>query len=175
MLTLGTLKRGTNMAYHRAANGCGNGSCRLTRWKKQFCDEHKSMKGQGSCTCTVGFLLFPFPTAKKDTAKRMLWRRLINREDLQQKGKLWSPSKDSRVCSKHFVSGKPTPEHPNLTVNLGYDASERVNRMTPTPVRRKLERSSEPSARPTISYKTVEPLEKNEIFVPPLPPCQFFF
>ena len=158
------------MAYHCAANGCGNGSYRLTRWKKQFCDEHKSMKGQGSCTCTVGFQLFPFPTAKKDTAKGTSWKRLINRQDPQRKGKLWSPSKDSRVCSKHFVSGKPTPEHPNPIINLGYDASERVNRMTPTPVRRKLERSSEPSARPRpkpmSQTEEISPEDENGAFKP---------
>ena len=115
------------------------------------------MKGQGSCTCTAGFLLFPFPTAKKDTAKRTLWKKLINRQDPQRKGKLWSPSKDSRVCSKHFIDGKPTPEHPNPTINLGYDARDRVNRMTSTPVRRKIERSFESSTRPTP-----KPILRNE-------------
>ena len=35
------------------------------------------------------------------------WKKLINRAD--NKNHLWNPSKDSRVCSLHFVDGKPTP------------------------------------------------------------------
>ncbi|KAL4223401.1 hypothetical protein ACF0H5_016872 [Mactra antiquata] len=49
--------------------------------------------------------LFPFPTTKKNPESRDKWKRLVGRES---GNKLWSPSKDSRVCSSHFVDGEPT-------------------------------------------------------------------
>lgn len=43
---------------------------------------------------------------------------------------MWSPSKDYRVCSEHFVDGKPTPQNPLPTLQLGYAGAEkRVKRM----------------------------------------------
>ncbi|KAH3816543.1 hypothetical protein DPMN_118060 [Dreissena polymorpha] len=44
--------------------------------------------------------------------------------------KLWTPGKDSRVCSNHFVEGQPTVQNPLPTLNLGYDGYEsRVKRI----------------------------------------------
>ena len=48
----------------------------------------------------------------------------MNRQD--NKGKLWSPRRDSRVCSRHFIDGNPTPEHPYPTENLGYDSTSEM-------------------------------------------------
>ena len=70
------------------------------------------------------FRLYPFPTRGTDPENRRKWQQLSNRQD--KKGKLWSPSKDSRVCSRHFKEGRPTEECPYLTENLGYDSTSKV-------------------------------------------------
>lgn len=58
---------------------------------------------------------------------RAKWKHLIGRSDGK---KVWSPSKDSRVCSSHFMDGKPTSTNPLPTVNLGYEGAEkRARRM----------------------------------------------
>ena len=91
------------------------------------------------------------------------------RQDPQKKGKLWSPSKDSRVCSKHFIGGKPPPEEPNPTINLGYDAREKIKRMTPTPIRRKFERTSQSSLcrpRPMFQNEDIPSGNRNVAFTP---------
>ena len=81
------------------------------------------------------FRLFPFPTAKKRLVDRQKWKQLINRKD--DKGKLWSPSKDSRVCSLHFKDRQPTVDHPYPTENLGYGSSSPVRNIVPSWKRRK--------------------------------------
>ena len=91
------------------------------------CAIHGSKKGNEGCSCDIGFDLIPFPTAKSDREARDRWKALINREDPKKKGKLWSPSKYSRVCIKHFVDGEPTPMNPDPTIDLGYpDATRKV-------------------------------------------------
>ena len=49
------------------------------------------------------FRMFPFPTKKKKEEERQKWKQLVNCQN--RKGKLRSPSKDMRVCSKHFIDG----------------------------------------------------------------------
>ncbi|KAK3088554.1 hypothetical protein FSP39_020520 [Pinctada imbricata] len=76
-----------------------------------------------------GKRLFPFPTQKKDREKRERWKQLVGRAG--QGKKLWSPSKDSRICSNHFIDGQPTVDNPYPTLNLGYDGyKDRVRRIT---------------------------------------------
>jgi hypothetical protein len=41
------------------------------------------------------------------------------------------PSKKSRVCSKHFVEGRPTAQHPYPEVNMGYDCLPKKCRPAP--------------------------------------------
>lgn len=71
--------------------------------------------------------MFTFPTKKKNPERRERWKQLIGRQD----GKtLWSPSKDSRVCSDHFPEKEPTVQNPLPTLNLGYDdAEKRIKRI----------------------------------------------
>ena len=60
-------------------------------------------------------------TRKK--ARKLQWRKLINRQEDQHCGKLWEPRKQSRICSKHFLNGKPTEAYPYPTENLGYTST----------------------------------------------------
>ena len=88
-------------------------------------------------TSFILFRLFPFPTKKKNPTARDSWRKIINR-NVDLKGcKLWEPSKDSRVCSKHFIDGEPSNENPYPTRNLGYDATKRTLFLSPPSTKRK--------------------------------------
>ena len=63
------------------------------------------------------------------TAEFAQFTLLINRnvETDRKNVKLWDPTKDSRVCSVHFVDGRPTAENPFPTKKLGYDATKRAS------------------------------------------------
>lgn len=76
------------------------------------------------------FRLFPFPTERKDPNKRNNWMKLVNRSD-ERRMHLWQPSKDSRVCSLHFLDGEPTLLNPNPTQNMGYNANKRAILLSP--------------------------------------------
>ena len=73
--------------------------------------------------CFIHFKLFPFPTKKKDPTARESLGEIINR-NIDLKGcKLWEPSKDSRVFSKHFIDRELSKENPYPTRNLDYGAT----------------------------------------------------
>lgn len=61
---------------------------------------------------------------------------LVNRRELKNSNQLWSPRKQSRMCSMHFENDQPTSDNPYPTLNLGYDASRKVKSIVPS--RRKL-------------------------------------
>lgn len=48
------------------------------------------------------------------------WVKLINRKSAENTAR-WEPQASSVVCSKHFVDGKPTEEHPFPSLHMGYD------------------------------------------------------
>ena len=76
------------------------------------------------CVCFIHFRLFPFPTKEKNPTVRDARQKIVNR-NVDLKGcKLWEPSKDSRVCSKHFIDEEHSNENPYPTRNLGYDATK---------------------------------------------------
>ena len=81
--------------------------------------------------------LHSFPTAKKNHDAREKWKILINRVD-KTTGKLWSPSKDMRVCSRHFTDGEPTTDNPFPIESLGYDSVRRAKNIAPSSKRIKL-------------------------------------
>ena len=88
-------------------------------------------------TSFILFRLFLFPTKKKNPTARDSWRKIVNR-NVDLKGcKLWEPSKDSRVWSKHFIDGEPSNENPYPTRNLGYDATKRTLFLSPPSTKRK--------------------------------------
>ena len=63
------------------------------------------------------------------------WKKLIKWGD--SKNHLWNPSKDSRVCSLHFVDSKPTPLNPNLTLVIGYNTDKRATLLPPSGKRKR--------------------------------------
>ena len=70
----------------------------------------------------------PFlPNVKIKKQLRLQWARLIKRQS-KKGGKLWMPKSSSRLCSKHFISGKPPKENPHPVLNLGYVAAKHVKR-----------------------------------------------
>nr|XP_022332717.1 ARL14 effector protein-like isoform X3 [Crassostrea virginica] len=52
---------------------------------------------------------FAFPTQKKDPENRQIWLDLLGRKD-------YDPKRWHRVCSRHFVDGRPTRDNPYPTV-----------------------------------------------------------
>lgn len=63
--------------------------------------------------------MFNFPTARADPESRRRWICVINRADLNKPYKLKEPGISNRVCSEHFVDGRPTKEHPDPELKLG--------------------------------------------------------
>lgn len=57
------------------------------------------------------FSMFRFPN---DGERRKQWIRKIKRAN-------WKPSAYSRVCSKHFIDGRPTEANPCPELELGYE------------------------------------------------------
>ena len=50
---------------------------------------------------------FQFFRAKRaDKEQSLAWAKAINRED--ENGSLWFPKDQDRICSAHFISGKPS-------------------------------------------------------------------
>lgn len=127
-----------------AFNFCTNNATKITKWKKEFCVVHNIHHGLGSCICDPPFYLFPFPTELKDSYARQKWASIVNRKNGSEN---WKPKEDSRVCSKHFVDGRPTAVNPYPTLNLGYTPhkpitsrpppKERISLSEATPAKRK--------------------------------------
>ncbi|XP_053379793.1 uncharacterized protein LOC128548566 [Mercenaria mercenaria] len=109
------------MAFTCAVNNCSNGGYWLNKWKKQLCTVCGCLHSEKHCKCNPPFRLFSFPTQKRNPEGRLRWKQLVNRIN---GNKMWSPSKDSRVCSKHFLEGEPTLQNPFPTLHLGYDGFE---------------------------------------------------
>uniref|UniRef100_A0A8C6U0Y4 THAP-type domain-containing protein n=1 Tax=Neogobius melanostomus TaxID=47308 RepID=A0A8C6U0Y4_9GOBI len=98
---------------------CPHGARGLKKWMETFCPVHQCNKGTSWCICEPPYVLFPFPTERKDPERRDEWTKLMNRKDIKT-GQSWAPGKNSRVCSRHFVDGAPSTSFPNPTLNLGY-------------------------------------------------------
>ena len=68
--------------------------------------------------CEPPFKLIPFPSEAKNPVRRKQWILNVNRQDVKT-GELWTPSGNGRICSNHFVDGKPTEANPNPTLFMG--------------------------------------------------------
>ena len=51
---------------------------------------------------------FSFPNEKQHGIRRKAWILALRRETIDRKQ--WTPTKHSRVCSRHFINGTPTRE-----------------------------------------------------------------
>ncbi|XP_060605752.1 uncharacterized protein LOC132758213 [Ruditapes philippinarum] len=108
------------MALTCAVQNCSNGGYWLKKWRKQLCSVHGSIHGERFCKCSEPFRLFTFPSKKSRPAVREKWKQLVGRSN---GAKLWSPPKDSRICSRHFVEGEPTLQNPLPTLEMGYEGA----------------------------------------------------
>jgi hypothetical protein len=63
---------------------------------------------------SVNFYCF----SKRNLEQRELWIKAVNR--INQDGTKWLPKTHTRVCSKHFVTGKPNPTrtHPDYVPSV---------------------------------------------------------
>lgn len=95
---------------------CSSSTYHLQKWKTNECDVHKGIMHK-QCGCKPPFELFPFPTTLSDVETRRDWIRAVNRKD-PKTGKNWQPTSDSRICSYHFLDGKPSKAYPSPSVNL---------------------------------------------------------
>jgi len=109
--------------------GCSNGDYRLSKWKEVFCKVHKVIRGNEMCTCQAPFQLHPFPTEKRNKEARDIWIKLVNRK--KDGVKNWSPGRQCRVCSNHFVDKIPTESNPHPVLKLGYNSSSKILNVVP--------------------------------------------
>lgn len=121
--------------------GCSNGTYKLKKWKEEICSKHGCL--HDSCLCTPPFVLYPFPTSKRDPNGRKEWIKAINRKD-SKTGKIWVPTDDDRVCSNHFVDGKPTIVYPYPSINLGHKEDDHRPKRLPPKIRKPLKKESPP-------------------------------
>ena len=90
MMSVPDGKKKATKWYHCAAEGCTS-------------DDRKRSKYPYMQNVTF----FPFPTAKKNQKLRQKWLQLLRRDE-----RFFEPNAKQRVCSLHFVEGKPTEKHP---------------------------------------------------------------
>ena len=102
--------------------GCHNSGNGLKKWKAEYCSVHQTNYGTGRCICDPPFRLFNFPTELRNAEARRQWTKNVHRQDVKT-GKMWIPSINSRVCSKHFVDGEPTELNPHPTLSMGHSDS----------------------------------------------------
>lgn len=141
-----------------AVINCGNGTYTIEKWKQQDCAKHQTRKGLGSCDCPQPFVLFPFPTPRKNPEEKKKWEKLINRKD-PKTGKNWESKSHDRVCSKHFVDGKPTVSHPAPTLHLGYSKPDVVTpKRAPPKNRAHVHPTKKP--RPRLPSPPMTPMQK---------------
>ncbi|XP_065683918.1 uncharacterized protein LOC124809504 [Hydra vulgaris] len=122
---------------------CHNSIRDIINWKNLFCEEHGCLRKSDLCSFNPPFRLFPFPTILKCSIKRNIWIKLINRKT--KEGKYCEPSKNSCVCSNHFVDQEPSIEFPNPTLNLGYNATEKSEMLLSTGEKRIINYQNEPN------------------------------
>ncbi len=93
--------------------------------------------------------MFTFPTKKKNPIERDKWITAFDRADEKRSWDFKQPRPCHRVCSDHFVDGRPTAENPTPTLKLGTSAKKRSH-VTGRPEKR-------PRVDPTPSTSTESP------------------
>lgn len=88
-----------------AVVGCFNNSKKIKHFLGTECFDHKIIRRE--CPCPVPYQLHSMPESR-----RLDWLAAL---------KLKHPPKKVYVCSHHFVDKRPTDDHPNPELYLGYD------------------------------------------------------
>ncbi|KAJ8030934.1 Protein ALP1-like [Holothuria leucospilota] len=111
-----------------AVKHCGNSTYHLEKWRGNYCDIHGTHFGERPCDCPPPFILFPFPTEKRNSEGRKRWNKLVNRQD--EKGRNWQNKPYDRICSKHFPDGKPSVSYPDPVLHMGYEVRRKDSSKT---------------------------------------------
>lgn len=108
-----------------AAVGCNNSGTKLSKFRQELCDRDGLTRQ--FCMCTPEpFYLIPFPLKYKHPDIYQSWLKNINRRDIRNKSKIWLPTKDSVLCSKHFESGSKVQ-----TLFMDYEQQHKKPRKPP--------------------------------------------
>ncbi|KAM9332713.1 uncharacterized protein KZ484_017830 [Pholidichthys leucotaenia] len=145
---------------HCAVVKCGNSVYHLERWKKQTCSIHACNFGTSLCTCPPPFMLYTFPTELKDPDGHNCWIKAVNRKNLKT-GKRWEPTRNSRVCSVHFIGGKPSKECPDPCLNLEHQPHQSTTKKWKEPPTRSAVPASKKKILPSTE-NSASPLDMNE-------------
>ena len=139
-------------------NRCSSSDYNLNNWGNLQCLVHNlnnCLNRSDECSCKPPYHLYTILTKAKNPVMRKKWLHLINRAEKSASNKLWIPGKAARVCSKHFIDGYLTGEHPYPTENLGYDSKRKVNIVTNSslnPRRKKVKVSQSIAADSSIDH-----------------------
>ena len=111
--------------YNCAVIKCYNNKRKLDKWKEIECDIHAGIT-HGTLFLSQPFrlLCFPGPKLYQDRCER--WTKLMRRTTVSNTK--WHPKPSDRVCNDHFVDNEPTPEHPDPSLNLGYNIVQNSSR-----------------------------------------------
>lgn len=94
-----------------AVVGCRNCDGHIRLWKTLVCETHAPLLHQ-HCPCPRPFSMHRIPQGEKNKVTRQCWLDNLQRAN-------FDPNTASRVCSVHFVDGRPTEENPYPTLHLG--------------------------------------------------------
>ncbi|XP_064478022.1 uncharacterized protein LOC135391625 [Ornithodoros turicata] len=89
---------------------CRNCDRDLILWDEAVCQIHEPSLHK-DCPCLRPFAMHGFPQGEKNKLVRQRWVSNLHRKDFR-------PGKSARVCSIHFVDGRPTKDNPYPTLHL---------------------------------------------------------
>lgn len=93
-----------------AVVGCANCDWDLKVWDDSPCEYH-APRLRKACPCLRPFAMHRFPNGERDMDTRLRWIASLQR-------KKFVPGTSARVCSIHFVDGRPTKDNPYPTLHL---------------------------------------------------------
>jgi len=105
--------------------GCKNNRYKLRKWKLEECSLHIGLQHR-DCPCLLPYTLHAFP---REVVMKRKWEVAISKKDF-----IANP-KYSKVCSIHFVDGRPTTLNPFPELKLGYP-EKRLQCVVNNPVKR---------------------------------------
>ncbi|XP_064470225.1 peroxynitrite isomerase THAP4-like [Ornithodoros turicata] len=107
---------------------------------------------------STGIRLYSFPWKTYEKDRRATWIQLVRRET--STGKLWEPTKHSRICGKHFVGNVKSDEerHPAYNPSIFPD----VYRKRSTPSSDRYARANRRRECGAVSTQSSEPTGEDE-------------